>query len=316
MTLLKKTRRLPGSLVGSAAATAPGACGELVQGCLDGTHFLVTCPVNLYSRVSVVLKRCQSSVISGPGDCQKSLAAVKATLVHLGKEELSAELTVESVLPRGKGMASSTADVSAAIAATAAALGVALPGEAIARLAVSIEPSDGVMLPGISLFDHRRGSFHVELGPPPPIEIVALDFGGVVDTLEFNCIDRSAALRAMRSEISEALELVRRGVALGDPALVGKGATLSALLNQEILFKPHLNQVLDFAAAVGAVGVNAAHSGTVVGVLLDKRSGKGAFALERARKTFPDAEASLLLDLVGGGMRIGSGAPAGHESPS
>jgi len=33
------------ALIGSATVRAPGVCGELVQGVIEGIHFLVTCPV-------------------------------------------------------------------------------------------------------------------------------------------------------------------------------------------------------------------------------------------------------------------------------
>ena len=38
-------------LLGSATVRAPGVCGELAQGMIEGIHFLVTCPVDFYSRV-------------------------------------------------------------------------------------------------------------------------------------------------------------------------------------------------------------------------------------------------------------------------
>lgn len=31
----------------------PGTCGELWQGVLDGTHLLITCPVNIYSYIKI-----------------------------------------------------------------------------------------------------------------------------------------------------------------------------------------------------------------------------------------------------------------------
>jgi uncharacterized protein involved in propanediol utilization len=99
--------------IGQATVVALGTCGELVQGFVDGTHFLVTCPVNLYSRVSVALYPGEPTIM-GPKDCPKSRAAVQATLAYLGKQNLAAKFVVCSSLPRGKGMASSSADGAAA----------------------------------------------------------------------------------------------------------------------------------------------------------------------------------------------------------
>jgi L-threonine kinase len=270
---------------------------------LGPSHFLVTCPIDFYSRVTVELFEGPTGV-SAPPDCPKSRAAVAAALAHLGRSGLAAILTVSNPIPRGKGMASSSADVTGAIAATGLALGQRLPAVLIGQLALSVEPSDGVMFPGIALFDHREGSIVEELGPPPPMEIVALDFGGTVDTLEFNRIDHGDAWRSLEPVNRQALDLVRRGIHQGSPALVGQGASISAGAGQRILEKPQLPRVMAFAEAVGAVGVCVAHSGTVIGVLLDARERRGKSTFRRAQAAFTDAAAVHHFRLMSGGMRV------------
>ncbi|MFH1485046.1 MAG: hypothetical protein ABIH46_03160, partial [Chloroflexota bacterium] len=66
-----------------------------------------------------------------------------------------------------------------------------------------------------------------------------------------------------------------------------------------------LDRVIAFGDSVGAVGVNVAHSGTVIGVLIDRRTGNGAAILEQARSAFPELEASFCLKLIGGGLEHG-----------
>ena len=44
------------------------------------------------------------------------------------------------------------------------------------RHRLGVEPTDGVMVPGLAMFDHREGRIKDSLGPPPPMEIVAIDF--------------------------------------------------------------------------------------------------------------------------------------------
>ena len=288
---------------GSATARAPGVCGELVQGMMDGGHFLVTCPIDFYCRVTVTICSEQSG-IAAPAECPKTREAVAATLSHLGQPGVGAVVTVSNPIPRSKGMGSSSADVAAAIAATASALGEHLPPEVIARIAVSVEPSDGVMIPGIALFDHRKGSLVEELGPPPPVEIVALDFGGEVDTVEFNRQDHSRQWESVAEETSRALELVQRGIREGSPALVGEGASISAEAGQAVLGKPQLARVTEFAREVGAVGVCAAHSGTVLGVLIDARERRGKSTFRQAREAFPEAETVQHFRMMGGGVQL------------
>lgn len=294
------------ALLGRATASVPGTCGELVQGMADGTFFHITCPVDLYSTVNVELYDSQGTV-SGPVDCPKAVEAVRRTLAQLSRHECSVRFEVHSPLPRGKGMASSTADVVAAAVATARALGQGLSAEAVAAIALAVEPSDGTMFPGIAAFDHRQGKLAEVLGPPPPVAILVLDFGGTVDTLEFNGVDRRPILKQTEPQIREALDLVRQGVQEGDPALVGQAATISALANQRILYKPQLAAVLDIARAAGAVGVNVAHSGTVIGVLLDARRPTAEIAgsvLQRVAQAVPGLERHYLLKMVGGGARL------------
>lgn len=246
----------------TATVRAPGSCGELVQGTLDGENFLITCPVDLYTEVTVA----PGAGRTNAGD--KTVAAVRLTWQRLGVAAETFTVTVRSALPPGKGMASSSADISAACQAAALAAGHRLTADEIADIALAIEPTDGIFYPGIAMFDHVRGRTRRLLGDPPPMSVLIFDAGGCVDTLEFNRRTDLAALNAAKeNEIRRAVELVSRGLAAGDCALIGRAATLSALANQAILAKPSLPLAADIAHRHGAVGVNTAHSGTVIGIL-------------------------------------------------
>ena len=138
------------------------------------------------------------------------------------------------------------------------------------------------MFPGIALIDHRCGSIAESLGPPPPMEVIVIDTGGSVDTLEFNSVDRTARWEQIASRTDEALELVREGIRRGDAALVGRGATISARAGRPDESGRWVERASGFAAEIGAAGVNVAHSGTVVGILLDARKRQSKPALRRA----------------------------------
>ena len=289
-------------LLGSAIVRAPGVCGELAQGVIEGIHFLVTCPVDFYSRVKVDIYS-DGPGVEAPQDCEKAAAAVRRTLFHLKNAKVRAKLTINNPIPRGKGMASSSADLAAAIAATGLALGEEISPYQIAQIALSIEPTDGIMIPGVALFDHRAGIIRESLGPPPPMEIVALDLGGTVDTVQFNMVDRFQRWQSVNEQTGEALRLLRRGIEEQDPALVGQGASISAEASQTVLAKPRLAEVKEFAESVGAVGVNVGHSGTIMGVLLDARERRGKSTYHKALSAFPDAESVYHFRLLGGGVQ-------------
>ena len=199
-------------------------------------------------------------------------------------------------------MGSSSADVIGAIAATGLALGQELKPTDIGRLAVKEEPTDGVMFPGIALFDHREGLLMEELGMPPPMEIVALDFGGLIDTVEFNREDRRTSWESLSGITDEALQLVRHGITERDPKLIGKGATLSAQANQHILYKPQLQSVIDFAESIDASGITVGHSGTIIGILLDAKERRGKSVFRKAKDLFCDAGSVEHFRLLGGGV--------------
>ena len=292
----------PKMQIGAATVRAPGVCGELAQGMLGDSYFLVTCPVDFFARVRVELYQ-EPAGINVPPHCSKTATAVLRTLEYLGYGHLGAQISISNPIPRSKGFGSSSADLSSAIAATGLALGIELTPSQIGQLALKVEPSDGVMFPGIAIFDHRAGTLVEELGPPPPVEIVALDFGGEVDTLAFNQVDRRAQWQALQGQTNEALTLVRQGLRLQDPWALGRGTSLSALAAQQVLFKPWLPDVAAFAAKVGAVGVNVAHSGTAIGVLLDATQRRGKSTFRQARQAFPEAEAIYHLRLLGGGVQ-------------
>ena len=286
-------------LLGSATARAPGVCGVLARGVLGDMPFSVTCPVDFYSRVRVELRE------SGPGvdateSCEKTVAAVRRTLAHLRRAKVRAEVRVSSPIPRGRGLGSSSADLSAAIAATALALGQELSPYDIAQIALSIEPTSGVMMPGLALFDHRAGMVRESLGAPPPMEIVALDFGGP----EWSSMDdRTRRWAEVSDQTDEALGLIRRGIEDKSPALVGQGATVAAEAGGRIESRPDWMSWHLSLERSGAVGVNGGQRDGVSGVLLDATQRRGKSTYIKAQQAFPEAETVYHFRVLSGGVQ-------------
>ncbi len=296
--------------LGTASVLAPGTCGELVQGMTGDVDFLVTCPINQFSRATVTVSRSDQpgEHIRGIDHLPKARQAVADTLARLshclGMPGIVVDVTVANPMPVGKGMGSSSADITAAVCATGKAAGVDLSPDAIAKIALGVEPTDGVMFPGIAMFDHRRGRVLELLGAPPPMEVIVIDRGGQVDTLEFNRVDREEHWRSVADATTEALELVREGIRRCDPELVGRGATISAQVGRPDDTGPWVQKASDFAAEIGAVGVNVAHSGTVVGILLDARKRQSKPAYRLALEEFIEAADVQHYRVIGGGVRF------------
>lgn len=282
---------------------APGTCGELVQGIMNRQNFLITCPVDIYSDVILVTG---SALIRD--DHPKARQAVERTLQYLGHDTKNCQIIIHSGMPVGKGMASSSADISAAcqVAAIYAEKDIT-PGE-IADIALAIEPTDAVFYPGIMMFDHVEGKLRRFLGQPPPMDIIILDAGGEVDTMAFNKRDDLPRLnKAKEKAVRKAAKLVIAGIEKGNCRLIGEGATISAIANQAILYKPCLDTVISISSRYGAVGVNVAHSGTVLGVLFPAGQGQKDECLADILRHCDKVQFIRIARLIPGGLIIEEG---------
>ncbi|AZO95917.1 GHMP kinase [Halocella sp. SP3-1] len=255
-----------------ATIRVPGSCGELVQGSIAGQDFLVSCPINLYSQVTVEL----SSLYQGikvNRYAPRLVEAVQKTLIYLKQDGLGARVKIESDLLVGKGMASSTADITAATAGVMLALDYPIDNQLIKEIALGIEPTDSIFLPGLQLFDHREGKLARYLGEAPLLDILIFTEMGKVDSTIFNQREDLGFLNYSKEGlVRQALNLIEKGIKKNKPELIGEGASLSSKAHQDILYKKGLEQLLGLIRGEnGIYGVNIAHSGTLMGVLVNKQ---------------------------------------------
>jgi len=290
---------------GLAMAAVPATCGELVQGTLDGIPCLVSCPIDCYSIAQVNLRPVRGWQV--PRHAPKAVAALHAGLAYLGGPECGGRLWLKADLPRGRGYGSSTADIGATLYDLGGALGHNLAPEQAARLAVGVEPSDSSLFPGLALFDHRAASFCELLGPAPDLDVLVVDPGGEIDTLAFNRVDHRLALQRLAGQHRQAFSLQRHGLQCGDGRAVGQAATLSARTHQAILPNPLLESTLALAQAVGALGVCRGHSGTLLGLLLDRRHADAGSVAAFVAGRLPGSVTVTPYAMVDGGPRYSLG---------
>lgn len=285
-----------------ATVKVPGSCGELVQGSIGGQNFLISCPINRYSRVTVYLDSAYQGVKVNRY-APKTVQALKKTLEFYRRSELGARVNISSELLVGKGMASSTADITGAVAAVMVALGYSIDIGLIKEIALEIEPTDGTFLAGLHLFDHREGKIERYLGEPPLLDILVFTEKGEVNSIDFNQRKDLAYLNSNKEGlVCQALEMVERGIRENDPLLLGKGATLSSRAHQAILYKKGLAAVLEMIAGEDTIfGVNIAHSGTLMGILVAKYY-SGWDLISKISHTVPRIEYLGRVTMTAGGL--------------
>jgi len=260
--------------------TAIGHHGELFQGMVAGKEgrlhrALVSLPCGIFKSQACFELSATEAVTVEPAWKVKALRATELTLAFCGEAHRGGRLKIRSNIQVGWGLGSSTSDVTAAIRATADALGRKLQPSKIALLAVEAElASDSIMFSDNAvLFGHREGIVIEDLGGPlPPLKVVGFntDPTGIgVNTLSYTPAPYSWwEVEAFKPLMG----LLRRAVRTQDARLVGDVAMASAAINQKFLPKPHLEDLRVLVRKVSAVGLQVAHSGTTVGLLFDSKS--------------------------------------------
>ena len=246
----------------------PASCGEFVQGILDGEEYLSSYAIDMFSIATLEEK--QEKINLGPKKSRKAIEKVFERFNIPLKECKNISLEINSKIPVGKGMASSTADIGATIKATLSMLNKNLDNEEISRIASQIEPTDSTLLYKNSIFNPIKGQVKKYLS--------TLDNGKVI-ILEPNEILETSIIRSNpdyldiklenKGIIKESFNLLEEGLKEKNLKLIGKACTLSSLANENIHKKPYLNEIIEISNKMGAYGVNIAHSGTVMGILID-----------------------------------------------
>jgi L-threonine kinase len=258
----------------SATKTAAGTCGELVQGFTSaGVPFHVTCPIAKTATVTVTARPAPEFTITQLERGLSKLAqALRKTAEVLDLEP--AEIRVEhwSDLDIGKGMGSSTADITAAARALAATAGRDLSPAELAHIATSIESSDGSMYPGLVAFNQKTGDLLDRFAWWPQFAIVMITPPQIFNTESADF----AGKHEYGDQFDELLTRLRTAAGQRDAAAFAQAATWSASINQRFVPNPYHALLEDRVSDLGAIGLNVGHTGTVLGLLFDAADMKAA----------------------------------------
>lgn len=247
----------------------PASCGEFVQGVLDNEEYLSSYAINLFSVAT--LEEGKEIFNRGPSKSRRAMELVFENFNIPVDETKNISLNIKSQIPVGKGMASSTADIGATIKATLSMLNKTLTGEEISKLAVKIEATDSLLLNQHSIFNPLTADIKKYLGGIHDAKVVILEPNDILDTKSIRMTPNYKMYKMQNKEIiKKSFELLDEGLAKNDLNLIGKACTYSGLANENIHKKPFLEKIIDVSDKYGCYGVNIAHSGTVVGILMHK----------------------------------------------
>lgn len=286
-----------------AVAQCPASCGELIQGWILGSEKLVSCPVEWYSTVEVS----HGSALADERPLSRAMVERLLQYWHY-PAQLSQEIRIDvhSTIPIAKGMASSTADIAATAVATAHYLGHQLDESALATLCVSLEPTDSTVFRQLTLFDHNDASTQIPCDAQPTLDLLVLESPQTLRTADYHRIPRQAGLHAGAPALKRAWEKVQEACMTQSPYRLGEAATLSAIASQTLLPKPDFDALLSLVEECGIYGVNVAHSGSVVGLMLDRNKDdvdyvKWLLAKKQLTRHRPEQH---LLRMVKGGVTL------------
>ncbi len=248
------------------SVSVPCSCGEFVQGKLDGDDALISCPIDIYSTVTIKEGFQEKELLS------KVKRAIYATLKfhEIDTSKLkNMSIEVETPLPYGKGYATSSSEMTAAIVAVSTFFKKKISPMEVARICVEIEPTDGIMFEGIALFKHINCKLLEVIRLKDFFEIVILESKQAYDTVELR--DRGL-FNIEDMDMSFEFNSLIKSLKYSNSSMMDKAMYRSALLNQGVINKEYLKEIRDMALKYGAIGVNIAHSGSLIGVIFKEKT--------------------------------------------
>ncbi|MGL5754419.1 MAG: cobalamin biosynthesis protein [Paraclostridium sp.] len=246
----------------------PASCGEFVQGMIKEKEYLSSYAIDKYSIVTLEEKL--EDVNRGPLKARKAIEEVFKYFNLPKKEIRNISIDINSDIPISKGMASSTADIGATIRATLNLIGRDLDEYEISKLATRIEPTDSIYIKENTIFNPLDASVIKKIGCLDKGKVLILEPNERLSTKHIRKKENYQKLKKQNKYIIEyAFKLLEQGIRNKDLNLIGQACNISSVANENIHKKKYLNEIIDISKDYGACGVNIAHSGTVIGILLE-----------------------------------------------
>lgn len=244
----------------------PGSVGEVLQGRYKGNDVLFSCPINLYTEVTI-----SESKVDEIGRFNKHSKAqrfMKNLLNEWGYTNLELDISINSSIPQGKGFASSTADLCGTYLALLKITGREYNEDELIENCLKIEPTDSIIFNKATIFDYRKGKFKEILGDYLKFTILCFVGEKTVDTVSFN----NSTIPNL-SNVDDLVEELKEGLVNKDLKRIANVSTRSIIRNQHRLKYEILEKVLEINNTIGGLGIIGAHSGDMLGIILKSKKG-------------------------------------------
>ncbi|KZL90816.1 kinase [Clostridium magnum] len=240
----------------------PGSFGEVLQGRINSKDLLLSCPVNVYTTVKVF----ESNNAEKKFNNQKSAAFLKNVLKLWDYEAHYKDFDIEinSQIPYGKGLASSTADLCGVYYCLLKLFNKVFNEEELVEQCIKIEPTDSIIFKKMTLFDYKKGLYKKTMGDYLNYNILAFEGNRVVDTVEFN----NKNLPSL-SDVDDLLPILEEAIKEKNLEKLAYVSTESIVRNQKRLQYEFLQEVINIKNKTAGLGIIGAHSGNVLGIIYE-----------------------------------------------
>lgn len=282
----------------------PASCGELLQGIIGDSEKLISYGIDRFT--SIVIK--EEKRIHRPANLIKCFNAIDETLNYFNEDKkILKEINIykDSQIPIAKGMASSTADMAASVVGFCKMIDKKITEEELGKICAKIEPTDSTIFKKLTLFDHLNGRKVKSFSWSPKAKVLVLEPSHILTTQRFRKIDYNKIKMKNKNEMKKTYEIFKRACKKQEINLLGKAATYSSLLNNNILKKDKLSEIIDMAYKLSCDGVNVAHSGTVIGVIYEEKKVDEQKLLYEFKRNFNKLYNDIYIThMIEGGVRF------------
>lgn len=242
------------------SAVYPGSFGEIIQGRITGKDILLSCPINMFTKVEMF----ETKTVKNNYNTIKCRNFMKNILNNWGYERYfnQIDIKVTSEIPIGKGLASSTADLSAVYLCLIKMFNKQLSMDEFIDNCLFIEPTDSIIFSKFTLFEYKNGKYKENIGEYFKFYILAFEGEKLVNTVDFN-----KNTKVPLENVEDLVPTLKDAIINKNINNLGKVSTESIIRNLKRLDYKEKDLIIDIMNNTGGLGIIGAHSGNALGVI-------------------------------------------------